>query len=110
MRDVLFQTDRPTAVPGRVEFYDLRIVQTEMTGRRVRFVREVHGWWDNTIGRAVVDEGSTFETEAFTTHREAFEHYCRQRLDRAKAGFQHTFIWHPISGAPSHCGPDGHFS
>jgi hypothetical protein len=101
MQDVLFQTDKPTAAPGRAEFYDLSMIHIEIAGRRVSFVTEVHGWWDNHTARAVFDEDTTMQTRAFATPGEAFERYCRQRLARIKGGFKHAFMWHPISGAPA---------
>jgi hypothetical protein len=66
---------------------------------RINFVREAHGWWDSESDRAIFDENSTTQTQAFTTHREAFERYLIQRRNRIESGFRYTFTWYPITGA-----------
>ena len=53
MQEVLFQTESPTAVHGRVEFYDLSLLHEKQEGRTVAMVRESHGWWDNESKSAV---------------------------------------------------------
>jgi hypothetical protein len=101
MHEVLFQNDSPASASGRVEFYDLCILQVEVASRRVCFFREIRGWWDNQTGKAIFDEGSATQTEAYSTYGEAFAHYSRQRILRINRGFTSVHTWHPVSGAPS---------
>jgi hypothetical protein len=101
MQDVLFKTDKPTATAGQVEFLELCLLQQDIAGQRVNFVREIRGWWDNETQRALLDEEKRLQSEPIRTYSEALERYCRRRLEYINGGFTHSFIWHPISGVPA---------
>jgi hypothetical protein len=105
MQNVLFQTDKPTLTQGRVEFYDLCLTQDRSEGQPMNVVQETHGWWDNETNRAIIDEGAESQCISFKTFVEALDIYHRQRMVRARNGFRHSFMWHPISGAPAHYSP-----
>lgn len=105
MQNVLFQTDKPTSIQGRVEFYDLCITQERSNGEPLTLVQETHGWWDNDTNRAIIDEGAQSRCAVYKTFVEALEVYHRQRMIRARSGFMHSFVWHPLTGAPVHHSP-----
>jgi|HubBroStandDraft_5_1064220.scaffolds.fasta_scaffold540067_2 hypothetical protein len=102
MQNVLFQTDRPTLTHGRVEFYDLCLIQERSDGQSINLVQETHGWWDNDTNRAILDESVETQCLTYKTFVEALDVYHRQRMLRARSGFKHSFMWHPITGAPAY--------
>ena len=102
MQDVLFKTDQPASeTSGQVEFLELCLLQQDIAGQRINFVREIRGWWDNETQQAIRDEERRLQSEPIKTYGEALERYCRRRLEHINGGFNHSFIWHPISGAPA---------
>lgn len=102
MHDVLFKTDAPTCMQELAEYYELCLFQQVVEGRRLSYVRESHGWWDNRAGRAIDDHDATLQSKAFEDYRDAFERYCRQRQLYIDRGFIHSFLWHRVSGAPTY--------
>jgi len=105
MQNVLFQTDKPTATPGYVEFYDLTLTQEHRDGQLLSLFQEMHGWWDNETNRVVLDDTAPSPPVAFKTFCEALDTYHRCRMHRANSGFKHSFMWHPISGMPAYYMP-----
>lgn len=105
MQNVLFKTDKPTSTPGYIEFYDLCLTQERCDGQLLSLVQETHGWWDNEINRAIIDETEPSPCAAFKTFCEALNTYHNRRTARASSGFRHSFMWHPISGMPAYYMP-----
>jgi hypothetical protein len=101
MLDVLFQTNEPTAAPGRVEFYDLHLLREDVNGIWVNIVRERHGWWDNESRGIVVDADSESLEKGFNNYSEALAWYCQRRHQHMNRNFIHSFMWHPITGEPA---------
>lgn len=99
MQDILFNTDTPAA--QLAEFYDLSLVPAEVDGGKVFLLQEIHGWWDAAQHGAVIDDQGTRQT-AFKTYREGLAAYCKRIHLHGGRGFFHSFVWHPVSGAPSY--------
>jgi hypothetical protein len=102
IQNVLFQTDNPTCALGRVEFYDIVVNQQEIGEQLLHIVQETHGWWDNQQQRAIVDEGAEVRTECFLNFGAALDKFSRWRVLRARSGFMHSFMWHPINKTPAY--------
>jgi hypothetical protein len=100
MHSVLFLTPDPNAAQGRQEFYDLSLTRLKGAGHAM-VVLETHGWWDNEMQRAVMDEAEPAQSAAFSSYGEALNLFIRLRELRIDSGFRHAFRWHPISGAPA---------
>jgi hypothetical protein len=105
MQDVLFQTDKPTSTPGRVEFYDLCLTQECCDGEFLTEFQETHGWWDNDSKSVIIDESEESKCLTFKTFIEALDVYDRQRTLHAGSGFKHSFMWNPITGEPAFYSP-----
>jgi hypothetical protein len=101
LQEVLFQTESPTAVPGRVEFYDLSLLHERLEGKTMALVRESHGWWDNESMSAVFEEGATHLSATFGHYHDAVEHYWSRRQFHVRREYVHSFMWHPITGVPA---------
>jgi hypothetical protein len=102
MHSVLFQTDKPTEAEGRAEFYELYISQLDVDGKQRHLLLEAHGWWDVQRKVAVMDENVPRRPVMFNSYSDALSGFCGRRLGRIKAGFRHSFIWHPVTGIPSY--------
>jgi hypothetical protein len=100
MQNVLFKTSEPTAAEGLVEFYAVSITLQDIRGH-VSAVQELHGWWNNETSKVTLDLAFSSEPEEFHSFPEAVERYCALRINRARAGFVHSFSWHCFTGAPT---------
>jgi hypothetical protein len=98
MQKALFNTSKPFAAEGDVEFYNISIRLEDIEGQRLSVVQEAHGWWNNETGQAVFDVDFASPPETFVSFDEAVDRYCTLRANRARTGFIHSFSWHPITG------------
>lgn len=100
MQNVLFNTDEPDKAEGRAEFYIVSLTLRELD-QKISFVEEKHGWWDKNAGRVTLDQASSSPPEMFTSFSDAIDRYCELRMNRARAGFVHSFSWNGFVGSPS---------
>lgn len=100
MQNVLFKTSEPTTAEGMVEFYIVSLSLRNMD-EKVSVVQEMHGWWNNSTRRATLDREFASPPEAFASFSDAIDRYCEMRINRAKAGFVHSFAWDGFLGDPS---------
>jgi hypothetical protein len=102
MQNVLFKTSEPTTAEGMVEFYIISITLQDIKGNgQVSVVQEMHGWWSNEARKATLEPDVTSPPEAFVSFNEAIDRYCSLRINRARAGFVHSFSWDRFLGDPS---------
>lgn len=100
MQNVLFKTNDPANAQGMVEFYIVSLSLRELD-QKISVVEEKHGWWDKSTGRAKLDPAFASAPEIFTSFADAIDRYCELRMNRARAGFVHSFSWDGFVGTPS---------
>jgi hypothetical protein len=101
MQIVLFKTSEPTAAEGPVEFYSISITLQDFEGIQASVVQETHGWWSNETGKATFDHDFRVPPEAFVSFGDGVDRYCSLRVQRARAGFSHSFSWPLFVGPPT---------
>lgn len=100
MQSVLFKTSEPAAAEGMVEFYIVSLGLQDIN-QKVSVVEEIHGWWSNQARKATLDREFASPPEVFGSFGDAIDRYCALRVNRAKAGFVHSFSWDGFVGDPS---------
>jgi hypothetical protein len=81
-----------TATPTRdAEFYELFVEQKVIDRRRVFFVKEKHGWWNEADERAICCVNTLCPDEGLSTYDEAADMYEKQVRHRVSEGFAHSF-------------------
>jgi hypothetical protein len=90
MPGTLYKTKTPTTFEDG-EYYRPDF-QIEFNGeKRAYFVRETHGFWNNTEKRVVQVVTTLSPDEGYATHLEAWARYEEQVQRRIKDGFVHSF-------------------
>jgi|SRR5580698_5853633 hypothetical protein len=91
MLETLYKVKAPEDVPLQdAEYYELVLEAKRVNSGVAYFVRELHGWWDESKKRAVNNWQTYGPEEGYPTFDEAFERYKLQRSTRAKSGFVHS--------------------
>jgi hypothetical protein len=88
MTETLYQTKMPKPTQ---EFFELTMGEQAVEGQLGYFVRETQCWWDGVANRTVRVQYTLSPREGFVTIEEAQARYQRQRIDRARRGFVHSF-------------------
>lgn len=88
------------ANPSETEYYQPRIDRESHNGKDVYFVRETHGYFDDTQKKAANLTVTLNPEEGFATLNAAEARYDEQMRYRAETGFRHVFSFDPFS-------PDG---
>jgi hypothetical protein len=89
--------DKSFADPSECEYYQPRIDPEKREGKDVFFVRETHGYFDDTL-KQLKNMTETFNpNEPFKTWDEALGWYQKQIEYRASLGFVHAFVFDPMS-------------
>jgi hypothetical protein len=105
MHKVFFKTSEPTAVPGKVEFYNLSLSLEDIRGRQISFVHQTHGVWSNETGTAWLEGESKRPPEVFESLGEALGRFRALQSYLAWCGFKHSFSWNPQTGFPTNYEP-----
>lgn len=95
MKETLYKTDRPDELAA-AEYYQIRI---ETAGPDAYFVREVHGWYDDTQRKALNHTTTLHPDEPCPSWQEALIWYDAQLKHRAAEGFCHCFWIDPENGS-----------
>lgn len=101
--ETMYRTDtrgKSFSNPSETEYYQPRIDRESHGGKDVYFVRETHGYFDDTQKRLANHTFTLSPEEGFATWQEAQDRYDEQMQHRAKGGFVHVFAFDPYS-------PDG---
>jgi hypothetical protein len=91
MLQTLYRTATPTDSTVDAEFYELFLDSKVINGRRVFFVKEKHGWWDEAEKRTVWLVNTLCPEEGLSTYDEAADMYDKQVRKRVSDGFPHSF-------------------
>jgi hypothetical protein len=102
---MLFETLYTTKVPEeleRAEYYQPQLEMQLVGGTWSFFVRERHGWFDDTTKKRAnyVSKLDLNREERFSSYEKAKQRYDEQVRQRAAEGFVHSFATDPTS-------PDG---
>jgi hypothetical protein len=102
MMETLYKTAKPkTFADG--EYYQTRIDTEIRDGKPAFFVRETHGWFEDTT-KQLANRTVTFSPdEGFVTELEARERYNTQVLKRVSEGFEYSFTFDPFKDPPYNC-------
>ena len=97
--ETLYRTDAPKDFANG-EYYQVRIECRPDLASNVQrfFVRENHGYFDNSQRRAVHSVTTFAPDEGFPTVEEAVAQYEQQLAHRASEGFVHAFSLDPFEG------------
>jgi hypothetical protein len=90
MPGTLYKTKTPTTFDDG-EYYRPDFQMEFIGGKRVYFVRETHGFWNNTEKRVEHVVTTLSPEDGFTSYEEAFSRYEQQVARRVKDGFVHSF-------------------
>lgn len=89
MFETLYKTDRPELRKSKC--YELSLHALPGTGPRTYAIREVHGWWDESM-KTFIHHVTTLNTsEEGVTFEEAQAMYMKARESRVRSGFVHSF-------------------
>ncbi len=89
MLETLYKTDSPEV--GKSESYEISLKMLPGSGPRRHYVKEDHGWWDDST-KIFIHHVTTLNTaEEGTTFEEAEAMYAEARMNRAKSGFVYSF-------------------
>lgn len=100
MFETLYRVDprgKSFTKPHECEYYQPRIDVEHCGGKPVYFVRETHGYFDDTAKRAAAITQTFNPDEPFETFAEAEKWYQQQLQRRAADGFVHVFGFDPFS-------------
>ncbi len=99
MVETLYKTNKPSNVTE--PYFELSLGEQTVDGQIGYFVRETHCWWDGASKRVVQVQYTLSPRAGFATVEEASERYHRQRIERARRGFMHSFIprWEASQGS-----------
>jgi hypothetical protein len=103
MFETLYKTKEPKTFTDGGEFYQPHI-EVEFAGTvsssSIRyFVREKHGWFDDSIKKPANITVTLSPEEGFETYAEAKRVYDAQVQHRAEEGFRHAWHLDPFEGA-----------
>jgi hypothetical protein len=89
MLETLYKTSTPEE--GKSECYELSLKMLPGISAHRHYVREDHGWWDDST-KTFIHYVETLNTAAEgVTSEEAEEIYRKARTNRANSGFVHSF-------------------
>jgi len=89
MLETLYKTSAPEV--GKSECYELSLKMLPGSGPRRHYVKEDHGWWDETT-KTFIHHVTTLNTaEEGATYEEAKVIFMNARSNRAQSGFVHSF-------------------
>ncbi len=89
MLETLYKTRTPEV--GKSECYELSLKMLLGSGLRRHYVKEDHGWWDEST-KEFVHHVVTLNTAAEgITFEEAEAIYLKARANRVESGFVHSF-------------------
>jgi len=100
MFETLYRTDargKSFANPSDCEYYQPRIDSEFCDGKYVHFVRETHGFFDDSQKKMINRTETLNPEEPFKTLQEAEGIYNAQLQYRASSGFVYAFAWDPMS-------------
>jgi hypothetical protein len=91
MIESLYKTSTPKPASVNQQHFELSLGEQTVDGHVGYFVRETHCWWDDTTKRIVRVQYTLSPRVGFPTVEEASDRYNRQRIERARRGFVHSF-------------------
>jgi hypothetical protein len=91
MIETLYRTNMPKPSNASEQYFELSWGEQTVDGRRGYFVRETHCWWGEATKRIVRVQYTLSPRTGFATVEEATDRYNRQRIERARRGFMHSF-------------------
>jgi hypothetical protein len=95
MFETLYKTETPKDfVQG--EYYQPSLDIVFGNGETAYFVREKHGYWNDTEKRMANETVTLSPEEGYATLEEAQACYERQVQHRVKSGFAHSFYFNPF--------------
>jgi hypothetical protein len=92
MIETLYKTNTPKPASPTEQYFELSLGEQTVDGQLGYFVRETHCWWDETTKRMVRVQYTLSPRAGFATVEEASDRYNRQRTERARRGFMHSFV------------------
>jgi hypothetical protein len=91
MMETLYKTNTPKPSNATEQYFELSLGEQTVDGQLGYFVRETHGWWDEATKRIVRVQYTLSPRAGFASVEEASDRYNRQRIERARRGFMHSF-------------------
>lgn len=88
--ETLYKTEHPERL-NFAEYYQPQIEMELRNGKWIYFVREKHGWFNDTEKRPVHHLNTLNPEDGFESFDEAARAYERQVQHRATEGFVHSF-------------------
>ena len=95
--ETLYKTDHPERLEF-AEYYQPQIDMEPRNGRWTYFLREKHGWFNDSEKRAVHHSHTLNPEDGFASLEEAIRAYEQQIRHRASEGFVHSFSLDPMVG------------
>src|SRR5262249_2688699 len=102
MVETLYKTNSPKTF-AQGEYYQPRLDHEIRDGKDAYFVRETHGWFNDSIKKPANITKTLSPDEGFSTEKEAWERYNAQVQKRVSEGFEYSFTLDPFNNPPYNC-------
>lgn len=100
MFETLYKTDTPQTFWKAASITGPAMTSSFATESSAFFVREKHGYWDESLKKHANETVTLSPEEGFSTFAEAQARYDQQLRYRASQGFVHSFSLDFLSSSP----------